>query len=67
MVDNRTLPAAALAAPCGDVDLDELDPAGLMPERVKSMGAILSKAAWKLTRAQGGPDERTDGRLDAAE
>ncbi|KRQ95961.1 IclR family transcriptional regulator domain-containing protein [Bradyrhizobium valentinum] len=37
--------------------------ARLTPERVKSMGAILSKAAWKLTRALGGPDERTDGRL----
>src|SRR6478735_8788543 len=29
MVDNRTLPAAALAAPCGDVDLAELDPAAM--------------------------------------
>lgn len=55
--DSKLIGALALSGPV----------ARLTPERVQSMGTILSKAAWRLTRALGGPDERAGGRLDAAE
>lgn len=39
----------------------------LTPERARVVGAALSKAAWRLTRALGGPAEHAVMRLHAAE